>query len=923
MTSENDLLLISLGYNLCMSTPILVTKFFVPAAGPDLVSRPRLTEQINRGLHCKLTLISAPAGFGKTTVATEWIQANGGDASSPFCKAWLSLDEGDNDPVRFLTYLTTALNQVERGDNAFGEKALALLQAHQPPTSEMVLIELINDLTAFSGKIVLVLDDYHLVESQVVHSALEFLLENLPPQLHMVITTREDPPLPLSRLRVLRQLNELRATDLCFTSAEVAEFLNQVMGLDLKPEDIAVLEARTEGWIAGLQLAALSMQGSADTSGFIQSFAGSNRLVLDYLIDEVLEQQSPDLQTFLLLTSILDRLSGSLCDAVCFGSAGSANGQEMLETLERANLFIIPLDEERCWYRYHHLFADLLRQRLRQTQPDQLTVIHRRASEWYAGQGFADDAIDHALRGGDIERAADLIDINVGGNYEEFSPQYLQRWLTAMPADFISTKTHLCLLQAWNQFTLGQWDDAEQSLQLVDQLLETDDQLLTLERDKLCGRTAAIRAFIASYGGDLPGSIRFALQALDICPAEELAWRSSVAITLGDAYAAQGQITAAYQIRLEALEMSKSSGDPFIQMIANLNLAETLWQQGQSQQVIEICERQMKIAEKHGKAETAIVGWLLGLWGTALTEINDLDRSLKLTKKGVELAEAGRGLTYICFSNLHRVRVLFSAGELSAAEMLIQKLAQAANESDLPLWTTSQVAAWQTRIWLAQGKFDAAAQWVINHGLEPTDEFPFESEPKYIALSRILLAQGQLSETSDLLKRLRSAAEVGGRYLRVVELCLLQALTAQSDGESSLALAYLTQAIEFAIGRGIIRTFVDEGPALARLLYEAVKQEIEPEFVQRLIAAFPAESPEPARAAKFETGEWVEPLTDRELEILQRIAEGLTNKEIGSRLYLSANTIKAHLRNVYGKLNVNNRTQAVAKGRSLGIILDH
>jgi len=916
-----------------MSTPILVTKLFIPTSRPELLSRPRLIEQLSNGLHRKLTLISAPAGFGKTTLVTEWLNHlqldSGAENHGEIETAWLSLDEHDNDLVRFLMYFITAMYRIEGFGAEFGQEALSMLRSPQPPPSGTILTSIINDIAEITGKIFMVLDDYHLIDAQPIHDALKFLLENLPPQLHMVITTREDPPLPLSRLRARGQLNELRAADLCFNSAEVVEFFNQVLGLGLKSEDIAVLEARTEGWIAGLQLAALSMQGRADTSGFIQSFAGSNRLVLDYLIDEVLDRQSIELQDFLLQTAILDRLSGPLCDAVRFGikspnsSEGtSKSGEKILELLEQSNLFIIPLDDNRCWYRYHHLFADLLRQRLRQTRPDQLPELHRRASIWFGQQGFRAEAIDHALSGANYERAIELIDAHVDGNYEEVAPLIIHNWLAAIPAELICSSPQLCLLQAWNQFTGGQFEAAERSFQVVDQLLGIDDQLSTLERDKLAGRTASIRAFIASYSGDLPGSIRFAQQALDILPTEELAWRSAATLTLGDAYAAQGQITTAYQIRSEALEMSKSSGNPFIQMIANLNLAETLWQQGQLQHVIEICERQMKIAEKHDMAETAMVGWLLGLWGAALTEINDLERALNLSKKGVELAEAGQDLTYICFSNLHRVRVLFSAGELSAAETLIQKLARMANESELPLWATSQVAAWQTRIWLVQGKLDATAQWVIKRGLEPTDEFLFVSEPEYIALARILLAQGQLSKASDLLKRMRSAAEVGGRYLRVVELCLLQALTAQSDGESSLAMAYLTQAIEFAAGRGTLRTFVHEGPALARLLYEAVKRKIEPEFVQRLIAAFPAESPEPARATKFETDEWVEPLTDRELEILQRIAEGLTNKEIGNRLYLSANTVKAHLRNVYGKLNVNNRTQAVNRARALGLILD-
>jgi LuxR family maltose regulon positive regulatory protein len=916
-----------------MSAPILATKLFIPVSRPEHVPRAQLIEQLNSGLHGKLTLLSAPAGFGKTTLVTEWLNHLKRDSDDKNLEeiktAWLSLDDHDNDPVRFLTYFITALNRIEEGGVEFGQEALNMLQSPQSLHPETILTALINDIAVINIKMVLVLDDYHLIDTETIHEALNFLIENQPSQFHLVIATREDPLLSLSRLRVRGQITELRAADLCFSSAEIAKFLNQVMGLDLKAADIAVLETRTEGWIAGLQLAALSMKGKGNTGDFIQSFAGSNRLVLDYLIDEVFEQQSTELQTFLLQTSILDRLTGPMCDAVCFNgsetrgsSKETASGQEILEILERANLFIIPLDDERCWYRYHHLFADLLRQRLQQRHPELMPKLHQRASVWYADQGLGEAAIDHALRGADYKGATALIDQYVGGNYEQISSVTLQRWLAAFPVDLLCSQPQLCLLQAWNQFTSGQLVAADQSLQTVAKLLKVEDQISNWEQNALNGRAAAIRSFVASYSGNLLGTIKFAQQALEVLPADESSWRSAAQIALGDAYAAQGKMNAAHQIRSEALELSKLSEDPYIQMIANLNLAETIWQQGNAKQVGEICARQEQFAEKQGLADTTIMGWLYGLWGEALAEGNLLDQALAYTQKGVKLADARQDVLYICYSKLHRVRVLFSAGDLDAAETTINEMEQAALECDLPQWATSQIAAWQVRIWLAQGNLEAATSWVIDRGLTPTDEIPFWTEVEYIAMARVWLAQGQVAEIGAVLDQIQVAAEIGSRYLRLIEIYLLQALVTQTMGELSPALTFLEQALRLAESKGIIQTFVDEGSALAQLLYVAVKQEIAPAYVQRIIAAFPVET-EPQKVTQpSQDDEWVESLTERETEILQHIAEGLTNPEIGNRLYLSANTVKAHARTIYSKLGVNNRTQAVAKGRTLGIISD-
>ena len=452
-----------------MSFPILVTKLFIPATRPELVTRPRLIKRLDDGINRKLTLISAPAGFGKSTLVTEWLTTKGDNALSPFCVAWVSLDENDNDPVRFLTYLVESLHRLKGTDNAIGTGALVMLRSPQPPPSETVLTSLINEIAGLECKIFLVLDDYHLIETSAVHDALTFLLENLPSQLHLVITTREDPLLPLPRWRTRNQLTEIRAADLRFTAIEAAEFLNQVMGLSLSMEDIAALETRTEGWIAGLQLAALTLQGQTDTSRLIQTFTGSNRLVLDYLIEEVLNQQSEDIQNFLLQTSVLDQLTSSLCNAV----TDEENGQMILEMLERANLFIIPLDNEREWYRYHHLFADLLRQRLRQTDLHTAPILHTRASVWYQENSFIDQAVDHAFLAEDYERCAVLIAGLVDRFWKLGDHVRLRIWLEKLPDEWLCEKPHLCIYRAWFLFSTGQRAKAEHYLQAAEQTLLT------------------------------------------------------------------------------------------------------------------------------------------------------------------------------------------------------------------------------------------------------------------------------------------------------------------------------------------------------------------------------------------------------------------------------------------------------------------
>jgi LuxR family maltose regulon positive regulatory protein len=922
-----------------MAIPLLKTKLYIPPVRPELVSRPRLIERLNAGLHRKLTLISAPAGFGKTTLVSEWVQAMGG-ATPPIAVAWLSLDESDNDPTRFLAYFVATLQTIEA---SIGKGALSALESPQPPPTEGILTSLINEIAAIPDRIVLVLDDYHLIEAQPIHDALTFLLRRLPPQMHLVIVTREDPPLPLARLRARGQLTELRAAELRFTSSEAAEFLNQVMGLDISAENIAALETRTEGWIAGLQLAAISMRGHDDATSRIKSFTGSNRFVLDYLVEEVLDQQSESVQTFLLQTAVLDRLTGSLCDAVRFGGAKSPSsslgtaddGQATLEMLERANLFIVPLDDERRWYRYHHLFADLLRQRLRQNQPERVPTLHTRASKWYEQNGLIDEAIDHALRAEDSERAVYLIEQHVDTIWAHGEYPKLRRWLVGLPDELVLSRPQLSIFRAWELFANGQSDAAERFLQAaelaydpsIDQASETEsqsqDQPSCSSGLRVRGRAAAIQAWMAAYRRhNISGLIQHLRQALEYVPDQDLDWRGALAITLADAHAFRGDMRAAYQARLEALKVCEAAGNTYLFMYNSAKLALNLKAQGRLLQVQELCQQRVRFANESGMSKTAVVGWLLAIWGEVLAEINDLDGALDLVEKSIELTERGGDVGMLGWSCLCLTRVLFSKGDMAGAEEIVQKMDKVARESIVPTWIMNLNAAWQSRIWLAQDKLEAAAQWVRERGLEPDKAPTHVSAFEYIALARILIAQGRWDETTRLLQRMLEAAEVGGNTTRVIEIMMLQALAFQAGGDTTRAMDALERALTLAEPEGFIRIFVDEGPPMARLLYEALARGIAPDYARRLLAAFPMPEPEQDGSPDTQAPEsdLIEPLSERELEVLQLIAEGLTNPEIASRLFLSLHTVKTHARNIYGKLGVHNRTEAVTRAMALGVL---
>ena len=936
--------------------PLLQTKLYIPPMRPEQVSRPRLIERLNAALPTReafpraLTLVSAPAGFGKTTLVSEWVRVLD-RAAPPSAIAWLSLDRGDNDPARFLAYLIAALRLIEA---RMASGMLSALQSPEPPPAADILTILINEVAGQTdtpeskqSRIVLVLDDYHLIEAQEIHDALAFLLEHLPPQMHLVIATRDDPHLPFARLRAQGQLTELRAADLRFTPSEATQFLNQAMGLDLSVEDIAALEARTEGWIAGLHLAAISMQGHKDTSGFIKSFTGSHRFVLDYLIEEVLEQQPEGIQTFLLRTSILERMNGSLCDRVAgnledrgtvsppgFPLSRFPDSQSVLEHLDHTNLFIVPLDEERRWYRYHHLFADLLRQRLHQTQPDWIPRLHHRASHWYELNGLADEAIDHALAAEDSERAARLLEEQVDATWQAGEHSKLWHWLEALPDEAVLSSPNLCIFRARILFARGQQDAAEHSLQAAERALgfDTADPRRTspveqnepgsMDRRKLQGRIAVTRALVAFFRGDLPGIVDYSREALRYLPEEDTAWRTSAAIALGDAHRIEGDIEAAYRARLSALEISRAAGNVYMILIATMKLAVTMRQLGQLEQVKELCQQQLQLAKESGLSHTAVAGGFSAIRGEVLAELGALDEALPLAQEGVKTAECGDDMVVLGWSYLCLMRVLMTCGDTVGAEKLLRRIGSSTQQTDIPPWIAQMLAGWQVRLWLAQGNLESASRWMAERDADLDGELQFLSDFEDTVLARVLMAQDRLEESVTLLQRLLEAAETGGRISSLVEILILQSLAFQVQGDMDRALSALEKALHHAEPGGFIHAFVDEGPPLARLLYEAASRDTAPGYARRLLAAFPVSEAEPAHPAPAEGSEpdLIEPLSERELEVLGLVAEGLTNREIASRLYLSLNTVKGHTRNIYGKLGVHSRMQAVTKARSLGVL---
>ncbi|MBL8777599.1 MAG: hypothetical protein JNK12_16780 [Acidimicrobiales bacterium] len=903
-----------------MPGPLLETKLHVPRRRRNLVARARLRVPLDAD--AAVTLVSAPAGFGKTTLVADWV--GGLDAHV----AWVSLDERDDEPTQFWTYVTTALGPT-------GEGALAELSAAAVDL-EAVLAVLVNDLSRTDHDVVLVLDDLHAVGRAEVHEGLAFLVDHLPERIHLVVTTRSDPPLPLARLRARGELVEVRAADLRFTPDEAGAYLNGPMGLALDPDDVAALEERTEGWAAALQLAALSMQGRGDPHGFIADFAGDDRYVVDYLAGEVLERQPEDVHTFLLETSILTRLTGPLCDAVTGGGSGDRDGGATLDSLERANLFLIPLDDRRRWYRYHHLFADVLRARLLDEHPERVDELHRRAAAWWDEQGDPAEAIAHALAGHDPERAADLVERAAPGLHQTRGEATIAAWLDALPDEVIAERPVLTVDLVGVRMVHGQTAGVAELLDRAEVLLSSDapEPAATPaaggpagarpegdaeRRRRLPTQIAVYRAGLAHLAGDPAATIAHAERALALMDDDEHLSRGSASALLGLALWSIGDLSQAadrYGEALDALEAAGHLADAAGCAIALADMRLTL---GRRRDAAATFERALALVEPPGgPVLRGAADMHVGLAGVALA-----GGDLAGTRRHLDASHA-LGDNGALPQNPYRWRVVRAhlcqvEGDLDAALALLDEAAAVYFGDYSP--DVRPVPAVRARLRIRRGELHEARRWADERQLSPTDEHDYLHEFEHVTLARLLLAEGS-ADAEPLLDRLLVAADAGGRTGTVVEVLVLQALARQARGDVRAALVPLDRALELTAPEGDVRAFLDEGPPMVELLQLAAKHGTAAGAAATVLAAAEGDTDAGASGAPDRPANQaglVEPLSERELDVLRLLRSDLSGPDIARELIVSLNTVRTHTKHIYAKLGVTSRRAAVRRADELGL----
>jgi LuxR family transcriptional regulator, maltose regulon positive regulatory protein len=883
------------------STTILTTKLYVPAPRPDSIPRQRLLERLDEGFTRKLTLVSAPAGYGKTTLLTAWLRARAERGGKAPRVAWLSLEDDDNVPLRFFGYLIAALQNPDEG---IGRTARSLLEAPQPPPVTHLMTLLINDLAALSEPTVLVLDDYHAITHPELQAGIVFLLEHLPPSLHVVIATREEPPLSLARLRVQSQVTEIRLQELRFTREEAAAFLERTMGLKLAADVVAALESRTEGWIAGLQMAALSLRGREGKPGRRTplddaDFGGAHRDIIDYLGAEVLRQQPIEIRVFLRQTSILDRLSAPLCDAV----TGQPNSRAFLAQLAQANLFLIPLDDERRWYRYHSLFADFLRTELAEWEQRSL---HQKASQWYEAHGFTPEAIKHALAAQDLEAAERLIRSGVEETFSRGGFNTLLAWLNALPDDVVRARSDLSVDKAWILYLRGEIAEAEEYAAAATKTQRPDDP--AVQRGMLLG----FRAYLAINRGDPQQAVQLGQEALSLLGDTKSFFRTTALSHLGQAQRLTGDRDAAIKTLRQAVTLGEQLGHHLIMLEALGYLTLLLYQQGQMREAVLLCQRAVgQYTDERGNP-LGMAGLVLIPLGALLFEANDLERAESHLKSGIALCEQMGTVYYTLVGQRTLAKLQYARGDAEAAWETLAGARQLAAQSESAR-RIRMVDAVTAELQLRQGQVAAAARTLS--GLP--DRVQSRSEFENLTVARLLLAQGRPPLALELLETLEGSARGQARLGSLVTIHVLQALAQRALHRPAAALERLGQALSLAAHEGYRRAFLDEGAPIAALLAEG--RAVAPEFVDGLLSAFKAVPREGSRdaltASAAANQALLEPLGDTQLVILRLLDEGLSNQEIADRVGITLGTTKWHLNQIYGKLGVASRTQALAQAR--------
>ena len=892
-----------------MQTSMLATKLYFPPTRSALVHRPRLVDRLQVGLNGPLTLVSAPAGSGKTTLLSEWRAGPG--SRTPV--AWISLDAADNDPLRFFQYLLTALEPLQPG---IVQEIFPFLQASEKLNTEAFLTLLVNALGSFSQDFALVLDDYHIIHSLAIHEALTFMIDNLPPRMHLVLLTRIDPSLPLARLRARGQLVEVRVIDLRFSVDEATEFLNQVMGLTLTREQVTALEGHTEGWIAGLQLAALSMQGCKDIHGFVTAFTGSHHYIMDYLTDEVLKLQSKQVGSFLLQTSILDRLYGPLCEAVIDADTTKpVDGQAMLEALEEMNLFVIPLDDDRGWYRYHHLFADVLRKRLEHQFPEMLPELHRRASQWYEQNGLIAESIQQAIAASDHDRAAQLIEQN--GCFLLISGEVatLLNWTDAI--EFQSeARPWLAIQKAWAQALTGNLDQIEPTLQAPEQLLTSLEP--SIEVSTMLGTIAAARAYCANARGNTQLAAEYAQQALELLPDCSSISRSikSVATSLlGDASWINGNLGEATLAYKEAIRIGHEADNHHMVIIASSNLADILVEQGQLHRAADTYNEALHLAVRPDGQISPLAGRIYAGLARLSYEHNQLNSAEQYVHLCIDLCRQWGDNEVQAMATTMLARLEQAQGNQEAAQEAMRVAEQLSNGHPLSPMQSIQLKSELGRLKLGQGNLEKTSQLIQKSRLTIEDEIPYQREPEYIIQLRMLLAQSDYETALTLSERLYKQAVEAGQIGLVIEIQIIKALAFQGKKDTESAVVALESALRLGQPEGYVRIFLDEGEAMTRLLCQV-------QSLRRFmlcICSVVYDRQKLKHGTTVHAG-FSQSLTSRELEVLKYIEAGCSNQEIAAQLVISITTVKRHISNIYGKLGVKSRTQAVAIGKELRIV---
>ena len=904
---------------------LVATKVTVPRVRASSLVRPRLLAAIDQALTRDLTLVCTPAGFGKTTLLAEWAHAT----THPV--GWLSLDPDDGDPNRFWRYVAAALDRVVP---QLDEQIGSVSDGARTTSSDDLVVAVVNALETLPHEVVLVLDDYHTIESSAVHESMAFVLQHLPPRLRLVIASRSDPPLPLARLRARNQLAELRATDLRFTADESGGFLRKAWGLELPPEAVAVLEARTEGWAVGLQLAAISLRGNPDPTTFLEAFSGSHRYVLDYLSEEVLEGMPEYVRSFLLRTSILERLSGPLCDDV----TGGADGQEMLEQLERSNLFLLPLDDERRWYRFHHLFGELLHARLTQAEPARVPELHRRAAGWFGRHGLIDEAIRHAVAAADFDWAARLVEEHMGETLRRDEGVILSRWLSALPEDVLRSRPNLCLAQSWMQLHIGHLGAAERLADHAERALESgngamEEMPLPAMGCLVTESPAAIdllRADLAAARGDLEGLASSAQSALAHMGSNESGPRSFARFQLACVDWMAGRLAQAEVAFARLLEEGRAAPDPYPLETSCFALGQVQAGLGELTAALRTNRESLGLATDSGRisafhAAEAHIGI-----AQVLYQRDELDEAMRHASAGVDQCRHAVEFVLPAIGLLTLAWIRHAMGQDDAALEAADEACRVRPNrprSFVALWNPAE--AERARLRLAVGRAEDAQRWVDEWGLSEDDEISYAREREHLVLARLLLTRNEPARAINLLDRLQALAESQGRRQSLIEMLALRSLALHSSGEHEDSLATLAASLSEARSERYVRVFADEGAPMAALVQRLVRRRQgvrsaavsrhAREHLLRVARAFRTQGGREDEAVSPTQGV-VEPLTARELEVLGLLAAGRPNRDIADELVVTLDTVKRHVSHIFDKLGASKRTEAVARAREFHLI---